>query len=204
MRRIGFPAVIVLALLLAFAREPRAQVVSAQQGATRAVAAGIVPISPSVVATYQFSAGDATLVRLQSLVLWRGSAGWYTRRPANPAPVPPPPIIGTTLWVTRSSMGGVDLSVTSDTAASILLVREKSLDLRQGNVVLMDFVDGPQGPTLVDTFRVEAQVRDMNSAELLVPVLSSVPELSAFLRCDVALPAGAPGAAGNLCARVTR
>lgn len=203
MRRIG-SAIIVLALLLSFGRTPRAQVVSALQGATRVAAAGIVVVSPSVVATYQFSAGDATLVRLQSLVLWRGSAGWHTRRPTERPPVPAPPIISGSLWITRSSIAGIDLSVTSDAASSLLLVRGQAIDLRQGNVVLMDFVDQPQGPTLVDTLRIEAQVPDMNSADVLVPVFSGVPALSAFLRCEVALPANAPRGGGNLCARVTR
>jgi len=203
MRRIGLAAALALTLTLAVGRVPRAQTMSASISGLRVGAAGVVAVSPSVMATYQFLTGDATLLRMQSLVLWRGSAGWHTRRSSTQAPPTPQlPLMAGSLWVTRNTVGGVDLSVSSDASTSLLLVQGQTFDLRQGNVVLVDAVD--QGPTIVDTMRIEAQVPAMGGAEVLVPVFAGVPALSAFLRCEVPLPAGAPRVGTNLCAAVRR
>jgi hypothetical protein len=202
MRRIGLVAALVLTLTLAVGRVPRAQT-SLSISALRVGAAGVVAVSPSVMATFQFLTGDATLLRMQSLVLWRGSAGWYTRRTTTQSPPAPQlPLMTGSLWITRNTVGGVDLSVTSDVSTSLLLVHGQTFDLRQGNVVLVDAVD--QGPTVVDTMRIEAQVPAMSGAEVLVPVFAGVPALSAFLRCEVPLPPGAPRGGANLCAAVRR
>ena len=83
MRRMGLSAVIALALITELGPVSRAQTLAVSMGSTRIAAAGVTPVSPSVVATYQFSSGDATLLRMQTLVLWRGSAGWHARRPAD-------------------------------------------------------------------------------------------------------------------------
>ena len=167
---------------------------------------GTTALSPSVMGSYYFTRGDAAMSRLEMLVLWRGQPSWYSTR-STPTGAAfsgfGAPSMSGRVFSASSTYNGVQLMASTDTDNSRLIVQGQTFDLRRANVVLVDTVDGPSGPVIVDTFRIDAQLPNLASSDILVPVLNAAPELQAFLRCGVPAARGTTTPAG-LCGKVSR
>jgi hypothetical protein len=163
------------------------------------------PVSPAVVASWiaRLSSPQRT-ASLEILVLWRGTPGWFRRGPGG----------GMSYGggggtrevqtiVQRSSHGGIvlELEFTTEGPTRSLRLQGRDVPLDGGNVVLVDDVDSPQGPTVIGTRFVDpAMTEAHNPAE----VLRRSPEIVSFLRCDTQLPDPVMQMAmGILCAQVT-
>jgi len=167
---------------------------------------GTTVLSSSVLGSYYFTRGDAGLSRLEVLVLWRGQPSWYATRSAGTGASTlssfGAPSMSGGVWSMTSTYNGLPMTVSTDANNSRLIVQGQSFDLRRANVVLVDAVDGTSGPVIVDTFRIDAQLGDVASSDILIPVVNATPEIQAFLRC------GAPAARGTvtpagLCGKVS-
>ena len=107
-----------------------------------------------------------------------------------------------TEWV---SQGGVNLQVRFEPQSGKLWIQDREVALEGNNAVLVDDVDGLNGPQVVSTLRIDPAF--VATAEALPPVypvrpgrpqtrmmaplaqefIRRSPELVAFLRCDVTL-----------------
>jgi hypothetical protein len=152
---------------------------------TGGTSSGANPVSPAVVASWIVGVPAEGTPRLQILVLWRGKAGWFLEGQSG----------GMTSGGGGSSAGGrretivqnssygsrqLALEFTVDSDTRTLRLQGREVPLGVDNVVLMDDVDGPDGPTLVGTRLVDPE---MTEAYRLDEVLRRSPELVAFLRC---------------------
>ena len=168
----------------AFAAPSAGQLPSA--GRTTAVSSSMPTqvISPAVVATWvtEGSAGESD--RLQLLVLWRGTPGWFLR----PG--------GSSVYGGQSAgryqqtitQGGFKFTLEYDSSKRVAVVNGKTIDLQDDNVVLVDDVDAAAGPRVTDTMRVD--YRMPRSAGQIGLVLRASPEIMSFLRCDAKAPDG--------------
>ena len=199
--RVGAALLVVAAATIG----SRAQVLPMIPVATVAASSsGTLPVSPSVLAGYRFSPGDAGLSKLEALVLWRGQPSWQAKRTTSSGGSGSGAgSSGTSvsLWLSTANYGSFQLTASSDSSTSAFVVQGQTFDLRRTNVILVDAVDAPSGPVIVDTFRIEAQVPTATGAEILLPMFNAVPELRAFLRCGVAGPRTVP-AMPDLCGKV--
>ncbi len=100
-----------------------------------------LPVSPSVLATV-VNRGE----RLELLVLWRGSPGWFTvpsQRRASYSETEG--VLSVDL-----AYGGRDLRLSFDPAGRTATIQDLRVPLQpDANVLLVDDVDGPKGPKLV-------------------------------------------------------
>src|SRR5688572_12864263 len=107
----------------------------------RSTNSGTALVSPSVMARYLFSPGDAGLAKLEVLVLWRGQPSWYAKGGTNSAGsatgIGPPGSTGS-MWMSTATYGNVQLTVSADVSASVLVVQGQTFDLRRANVILID------------------------------------------------------------------
>ena len=88
--------------------------------------------------------------------------------------------------------GGVLLELRFDPQSAVAYVQEQPIRLNGDNVVLVDDVDGPAGPRVVGTLRIDPGFsvgRPDEPPYGFEDLLQRSEELFAFLRCDVPLPA---------------
>jgi hypothetical protein len=164
------------------------------------------PVSPSVMATELASVDASGRGTLQLLILWRGTPGWFLRgggASSSGGGGSAGPGSGTTFshWI---SQGGVNLTLRFDPAARKVWIQDKELALDDANVVLVDGVDGPAGPQVVRTLRIDPEYetkmepppyampgRGPQLRARPVPVqifIRRSPELIEFLQCDMPPP----------------
>jgi len=178
----------------------------AQIGAGRT--GGTAPVSPSVMATDMCVIDAEGRGTLELLVLWRGSPGWFRKGSGGgSAGGQGGAMRGGSGPAVRSewiSEGGVNLTVRFDPAARKAWIQDREILLGDANVVLVDGVDTPEGPHVVQTLRIDPEYE--TSVDLLpggsvgrgprtrphaVPVQTFIrrsPELVEFLQCDTRLP----------------
>ncbi len=151
---------------------------------------------------------------LELLVLWRGTPGWFLRpasgggsvsfentveypRPGRDASRPEQ-ARGALAGRRRGStvtirQGSVLLELRFDPESAIVYVQEHLVRLNEDNVVLVDDVDGPDGPQVAGTLRIDPGFTVGRSDEPpfdgFEVLLQRSEELLGFLRCDVPLPA---------------
>jgi len=170
-------------------------------------AGGTTALSASVMGSYYFTRGDAGMSRLEMLVLWRGQPSWYATRSTIAGAAMfsgfGAPSMNGRVFSASSTYNGVQLMASTDTDNSRLIVQGQTFDLRRANVVLVDGVDGASGPVIVDTFRIDAQLPNIASSDILIPVVNAAPEIQAFLRCGAPAVRGTVTPAG-LCGQVSR
>jgi hypothetical protein len=170
-------------------------------------AGGTTALSSSVMGSYYFTRGDAGMSRLEMLVLWRGQPSWYSTRATAAGAATfsgfGAPSMNGRVFSASSTYNGVQLIASTDTDSSRLIVQGQTFDIRRANVVLVDTVDAPSGPVIVDTFRIDAQLPNIASSDILIPVLNAASEIQAFLRCGVPAARGTTTPAG-LCGKVSR
>ena len=143
-------------------------------------------LSPSVIAAWVTERTGNEPERLELLVLWRGSPGWYLKVPGG----------GVTggqssgRYSQTITYAGRTLTVSFEPATRTAVVDGRRIDLGDDNVVLLDGADSAAGTQVVKTMRVPRTLP--GSAVQIGPVIARVPELMTFLRCD-ALPADGRG-----------
>ena len=117
---------------------------------------GTAPVSPSVLAT-EMSIVDADgRGRLELLILWRGSPGWFQKRRRRQR------------WRIHGGRAEPDDSQRVDFArwckshravrscrARKVWIQDSEIALDDANVVLVDGVDSPAGPQVVRTLRID-------------------------------------------------
>lgn len=170
---------------------------SAQSPFTVPTGAGSRVVSPAVVATSITQVGPSEKAALDLLVLWRGTPGWFLGGRRK----------GSATWgggdaagrsesaragrsqgvvVHQLSFGDYSLTLRFDRETRSLQVQGTELMLQDSNVVLVDGVDAPAGPTVIGMTRIDGEVEGFPVR--IEPLLRASPELLAFLRCDTALP----------------
>ena len=157
--------------------------------------AGSYVVSPAVVATSITHADPSGQSSLDLLVLWRGTPGWFSGgkrggsstwgesaagRPGSPDSERSQGVV-----THQFSFGRYSLSLRFDRDVRTLLLQGMDLALEGANVVLVDGVDSPVGPTVIGTRRIDWETA--SRPVRVEPLLRETPELLAFLRCDATL-----------------
>jgi hypothetical protein len=141
-------------------------------------------VSPVVFAGWFTSGDGAGAVRMDLLVLWRGSLGWATHGQSSGGS-------GGGTGRGRRGMtvrrGGLSLYAAIDVtnpAARTAQIEDATIPLGDHNVVLVDEVDAATGPRVVKTLRVDPRLNEPRQIEA---VIARLPELVQYLRCDLKL-----------------
>jgi hypothetical protein len=122
---------------------------------------------------------------LDLLVLWRGAPGWFAKAGGS----------GTSSGGNSESFhstiryGGLELQLELQPQTRFATIQGKRIELREDNVVLVDEVDGPSGPSVVRTLHVDPGLpRTDNGYPMIEAVLRRSPAIVEFLRCDTRVP----------------
>jgi hypothetical protein len=145
--------------------------------------------SPTVVASWvsheNYADGSATTL----LVLWRGTPGWFSKGGRGSGS-------GGGAGAGRSgsyayeyvSQGGLTFMMEFDYDKRIVKILNQEISLRETNVVLVDFVDSTNGPTIVGYRWVDPVPAEQPSpVDPIAAVVKRTPELFEYLRCDLSL-----------------
>lgn len=154
------------------------------------MSSGDFRVSASVVVTtiWHNEAGGAST--LDVAVFWRGTPGWFTAGdPGGQSdgatstslpdgrPGPQTHVI---------SVGGLRLEMQFDPGAGSVRIQDQRLSSRDGNVILVDEVDGAAGSRIVETMRVDPRFpQGFVDVDTLVRRHSA---LFPFLRCEARFP----------------
>lgn len=146
--------------------------------------------SPTVVASWvsheNFADGKATTL----LVLWRGSPGWFSKGRGGSSGGGGGSGAGgggSSAYVYFSE-GGLTFMMEFDYDKSTVKILNQVISLRETNVVLVDFVDSTNGPSIVGYRWVDPAPRDdPSSVDPIAAVVKRSPELFEYLRCDLSL-----------------
>jgi len=155
-------------------------------------------ISPAVVASWMSHDNYADGSKTTLLVLWRGTPGWFSKGGRGGG--------SGGSWGGSSgsggsgsygyqyvSEGGLTFTLEFDYDKRIVKILNREISLKETNVVLVDFVDSSNGPTIAG----DRWIDPAPPAPPLVPgavsdpiagVISRTPELFEYLQCDVKLP----------------
>ena len=171
-------------IAFAFAAGVSAAGLSAQQGRGFASGGGAMStsrfISPAVVASWSSHDNYADGSKTTLLVLWRGTPGWFAKGGRGGQ--------GGRARVRSSggssgaggsgsrgyqfvSEGGLTFTLEFDYDKRIVKILDREISLKETNVVLVDFVDSANGPTIVDYRWIEPGLRRRR----LVPNAASDP-----------------------------
>ena len=86
------------------------------------------------------------------------------------------------------SQGGLTFMMEFDYDKRIVKIRNQEISLRETNVVLVDFVDSTNGPTIVGYRWVDPVPAEQPSpVDPIAAVVKRTPELFEYLRCDLSL-----------------
>lgn len=135
-------------------------------------------MSPVVMASWMTERSRDGVERLQLLVLWRGTPGWFL--PDGPSGV-------SSSWSEGRSRqtiteGTLRLTLDYDLSKRIAAVDGKPIAMGENNVVFVDDVDAPAGPHVTRTMSIPRAMP--GSAGQIGLVLRTSPEIMSFLRCD--------------------
>jgi hypothetical protein len=167
---------------------------------------GTRTLSRSVQATWIVRGKPDEPWELELLVLWRGNTGWFMREGAGET-------TGGSMGgsgregdrgtaVATLSFGEVELKLEFDGNTQVARLHGHEVSLGPDNVMLVDEVDGPAGPQIAGTAKVDAQVGEEPSGDIEV-IIRGHPELYDFLRCEIPGPdAAIQPMMDELCARM--
>jgi hypothetical protein len=182
----------------------------AQVGPGAGSTSSTLPVSPSVMATIMCMLTPDGRGELELLVLWRGSLGWFMRGGGGSSSGGSAGGSGTKGALVRTAsifQGGVNLRIRLEPQSGMLQIQDRDVPLNGDNVVLVDDVDGADGPQVVRTLRIDpafdAVIEPLppgyperpggSSTRMTSPrpqeFMRRSPDLVEFLRCDL-LPAG--------------
>jgi hypothetical protein len=143
--------------------------------------------SPTVVASWMsYESSDASATTL--LVLWRGTPGWFSKGRGGSGG-------GGSSGGGRGagsygfeyfSEGGLTFLMEFDYDKRIVKIVNQEISLRETNVVLVDFVDSTNGPTIVG-YRWMDPADQPSSVDPIAAAIKRAPELFEYLRCDLSL-----------------
>lgn len=145
-------------------------------------------VSPAVVATWMVRRDPNASSELDLLVLWRGSPGWFLKEGTQESSGGSSSSAGgqNDLVFERASFGGIRLQVVFDGSKRTARVLDDEVELGSDNVILVDDVDGANGPQIARSMKVDGQFAK-EPAEIN-EIVSRNPELYEFLRCDARVP----------------
>lgn len=123
------------------------------------------------------------------LILWRGSPGWFMRRPAGGGGGNSSSGGGggSSGWQTFSA-GGLSFELDYDFDRNVVKMLNQDVSLVESNVVLVDFVDGRGGAQIVDRLWIEPPERQPPMPDPIFAIVKSSPRLYEYVRCDVSMP----------------
>jgi len=175
-------AVALVVMLISIPRDARGQTSSSSR-----------PVSATVISTYVARDGELTL-----LVLWRGSAGWYSRGSGagkSSSGGGGGSAGGREVGSFSLTYGGRTLSIDFDYTARVARLLEQEISLADTNVVLVDDVGSPAGAHIVGRLWVEPKLPQPDSSGARTidddPAIAGIrraPEAGPFLQCDIPLP----------------
>lgn len=148
-------------------------------------------VSPTVVATWATRGNAGTGAgsdrkrgpqTLGLLVLWRGTPGWFSKGTSRSRSSGG----SATTFATTVRQGDLELDLSVDYQSRRARVQGKEVTLGDANVILVDRVDGAEGPQVVKMLSIDAQVTE--TPLRLESVLKRSPEIVSFLQCDAKLP----------------
>jgi hypothetical protein len=87
------------------------------------------------------------------------------------------------------SEGGLTFMMEFDYDKRIVKMLKQEISLDAANVVLVDFVDSPSGPTIAGHRWVDPlSPGEVSAVDSIAAVVKRAPELFDYLRCDLSLP----------------
>jgi hypothetical protein len=129
------------------------------------------------------------------LVLWRGTPGWFATRGSNTRSASGGGG-GSSTWQTFTE-GGRTFELQYDFDRDVVKLLGEEVSLRDSNVLLVDFVDSPTGPRIVDRLWIDTPPPDTAAApDPIYAIVRQSPRLYEFVRCETKMPGtGAPAVA---------
>jgi hypothetical protein len=147
--------------------------------------------SPTVVASWvsheNYADGSATTL----LVLWRGTPGWFLKGGRGVSGGGSGSGAGGSGSYAYQyvSEGGLTFMMEFDYDKRIVKMLNQEISLKETNVVLVDFVDSANGPTIVGYRWIDpAPPEQPSRVDPIAAVVKRTPELFEYLRCDLSLP----------------
>jgi hypothetical protein len=145
--------------------------------------------SPTVVASWVSHENSADGSATTLLVLWRGTPGWFTKGGGRGSSGSGGSGQSGSSAYHYLSEGGLTFTLEFDYDRKIVKLLNQEIPLDETNVVLVDFVDSPNGPTIVGYRWVDPVPAAQSSpVDPVVAVIKRTPELFEYLRCDLSLP----------------
>jgi hypothetical protein len=122
------------------------------------------------------------------LILWRGSPGWFAKRPPGGGRSSSGGGSGSSGWQ-RFTAGGMSFDLDYDFDRNVVKLLNQEVSLIESNVVLVDFVDSPNGAQIVDRQWIEPPLEQQPPMpDPIFAIVKSSPRLYEYVRCDVSLP----------------
>ena len=189
-----FASALVLAALGASAADLSAQARGAARGGGGISTSRVA--SPTVVASWvsheNYADGRGTTL----LVLWRGTPGWFSKGGRGGGSGSGGGSGGgagagrSGSWAYEYvARGGLTFMMEFDYDKRIVRILNQEISLEETNVVLVDFVDSANGPTIVGSRWVDpAPPEQPSPVDPIAAVVKRTPELFEYLRCDLSLP----------------
>jgi hypothetical protein len=85
-------------------------------------------------------------------------------------------------------MGGVTLVMELDYAKKTVRILNQEMSLKTTNVVLVDLVDGVNGPAIVDQRWINSSPQPGSTSDPIVGIIKPAPDLFEYLQCNVTPP----------------
>ena len=146
--------------------------------------------SPTVVASWVSHDNYADSTATTLLVLWRGTPGWFAKGGRNGGGSGGGSGTGASgAWAYHYvSEGGLTFVLGFDYDQKTAKILDQEISLKETNVVLVDFVDSANGPTIVGYRWVDpAPSGQPASVDPIAAVVKRTPELFEYLQCGLSL-----------------
>lgn len=147
-------------------------------------------MSPSVIGSSIITRDEGGTGRLELLVLWRGSPGWFMRQTGRGSSMSGGSAGGRSFGgrgTTNLSIreGGLNLTATFNAATRVARILDEDVPLGNANVIFVDQVDDPAGPRVLKSIAVTTP---LGPADVLNGLVLATPELLDYLRCGAHVP----------------
>jgi hypothetical protein len=125
---------------------------------------------------------------LGPVILWRGRSDWWDVASAGSGVHESSTSSGAVV-TTGLRYGTLTLSLTFDTKNYVATFQGHNISLAQGtNVLFIDAVDSPSGPTLAGTLILDPGKANLDPPfQELIPVFRASPQIMTFLQCDLSV-----------------
>jgi len=126
---------------------------------------------------------------LGPVIMWRGGPNWWVVA-ANGGPSEESSSSGSNgLETSGLRFGALVLTLTFDSKNYVAVFQGRSIPLARGtNVLFIDTVDAPSGPTLAGTLILDPGKANLDPPfQELIPVFRASPQIMTFLQCDLSV-----------------